>query len=215
MEDACAAVAVKGLDDDVAVLAAEGVDVVRAVRDEGRRHQLREVGREELLGRVPHAHRVVDDEGRGVDVLEEVGGRDVGEVEGRVLAHQDHVEPGEIDRLESSEGCMCAALAPDLERLGVRGEAPFAEAEIGGQVVVEGVPAALCLEGEDERAVGVDVDTVHMVHLDGDGESHGRGRLHGSGAPAILPASVGVPGKPEAEAPRVSGREERRAPEDS
>ena len=172
MEDAGASIAVEGLHDDVAVLAAEGVDVVRPVGDEGRRHQLREVGREQLLGRIPDAHRIVDDEGRGVNVLEEVGGGDVGEVEGRILAHQDHVERGEVDRLELPEGRVPPPLPANLEGLGVRGESPVAKAEVGGEVVVERVPAALGLEGEHERAVGVDVDTVHVVHLDGDGEGH-------------------------------------------
>ena len=110
-----------------------------------------------------------------MDVLEEVGGGDVGEVEGRVLAHEDHVEVGEVDRFEVTEGHVAAPLPPDLEGLGVRGEAPLAEAQVGREVVVQGVPAALRLEGEHERAVGVDVDTAHVVHLDGDGEGHGLG----------------------------------------
>ena len=41
--------------------------------------------------------RVVDDERLGMDALEQVGRGDVGEVEGRVLAHQHDVHLGEVD----------------------------------------------------------------------------------------------------------------------
>ena len=124
-----------------------------------------------------------------------VGGGDVGEVERRILAHQHHVEVREVDRFERPERRVAASLPPDLEGLGVRGEAPLAEAQIGRKIVVEGVPAALRLEGERERAVGVDVDAVHVVHLDGDGEGHDlAANSRGSEACAILPASTGRPG---------------------
>ena len=71
-----------------------------------------------------------------MDVLEQMGGGDVGEVEGRILAHQDHVDLGEIDGLEVAEDRVAASLPPDLERLSVRTEAPIAKAQVPRHIVV-------------------------------------------------------------------------------
>ncbi|BBK39856.1 hypothetical protein STAQ_49340 [Allostella sp. ATCC 35155] len=61
-------------------------------------------------------HRVVHDQGLRVDVLQEMGRRDVGHVEGRVLPHQDDVHGGEVDRLPRAEAVVVALLAPHLQR---------------------------------------------------------------------------------------------------
>ena len=68
-------------------------------RDQRRRHQLGELGDEELFRRVAHMRRVVDDQRLGVDALEQMRRGDVGHVEGRVLAQQHHVEAGEVGKL--------------------------------------------------------------------------------------------------------------------
>ena len=65
---------------------------VEVVGDQGRRHQLGELGDEQLLGRVADRDRVVDHQRLRVDPLEQVRGRDVGQVERRILAHQHDVE---------------------------------------------------------------------------------------------------------------------------
>ena len=74
------------------MLAAEGRDLRAVAGDQGRRHQIGELGDEDLLGRVAHLGRVVHHQRLRMDALEEVGRGDVGHVEGRILAHQHHVD---------------------------------------------------------------------------------------------------------------------------
>ena len=95
-EHGSAAVAVQRLDDDVLVLGAEALHVVGVARDQRRRHQVEEIEHEHLLGRVAHVGRIVDHQRLGMDALEQVRGGDVGHVERRVLAQQDHVQLAEI-----------------------------------------------------------------------------------------------------------------------
>ena len=95
-EHGLAALAVERLHHDVAVLGAERLDLGEVARDQRRRHQVGKFGDEHLLGRVAHVGRIVDHQRRRVDALQHVGRRDVGEVERRILAHQDHVEGGEL-----------------------------------------------------------------------------------------------------------------------
>ena len=92
-EHARAAIAEERLQDDVAVLGAEGDDLGAVAGDEGRRHEARKARGEELFRRVAHARRVVHDQHGVAHMLEQMRRRDVGHVEGRVLAHQDHVHP--------------------------------------------------------------------------------------------------------------------------
>ena len=92
VEDADAAVAVKRLDDDVLPGLTELEDPPAVRGDQGRRHEGGEFGDEQFLRRVPHMDGVVDHQGLGMDVLEKMGGGDVGHVEGRVLAHHHDVE---------------------------------------------------------------------------------------------------------------------------
>jgi hypothetical protein len=105
MEDARAAIAEERLDDDVAVLARKSAMLAAVGGDQRLRHQVREVRDEQLLRRVAHAGRVVHHQRLRVDVLQDVGGRDVGHVEGRVLAHQHHVGTGaEVELLLRARG---------------------------------------------------------------------------------------------------------------
>ena len=91
MEDAGAAIAVERLEDDVAMLLAEARGFRRVAGDQGRRHQVGELGDEDLFRRVAHPGRVVDHQRLRVDALEHMRGGDVVHVEGRVLAQQHHV----------------------------------------------------------------------------------------------------------------------------
>ncbi len=98
-EDGRAAVAVERLDDDVLVLGAEALRILDAARDKRRRHEIEKVEDEHFLGRIAHAGGIVDDERLGMDALQEMRRRDVGHVEGRVLAQQDDIAVGQRQRL--------------------------------------------------------------------------------------------------------------------
>ena len=115
VEHARAAVAEEGLEDDVAVLSAKIDDHVALGGDERRRHQLGEPCDEEFLRRVSHLGRIVDHQRLGLDLLQDMGGRDVGHVERRVLAHQDDVHGGEVDGLRRTKGEVIAGLPAHLE----------------------------------------------------------------------------------------------------
>jgi hypothetical protein len=84
-EDAGAAIAVKRLEDDVAIFLAKGDDLPAVAGDQGRRGQVGEFGDEQLLRRVADFGRIVDHQGLRVDALEQMGIGDVAHVEGRIL----------------------------------------------------------------------------------------------------------------------------------
>jgi hypothetical protein len=132
------------------MLAAKGGDGVAIARDERRRHQTREMGGKELLGRVAHADGIVDHQRLVAHMLQEMGCGDVGHVEGRVLPHQDHVHGGEIEHLLWPELEVPAVLALHLERLCARAEPPVAQHQLARQVVIEGMAAPLRFERQHE-----------------------------------------------------------------
>jgi hypothetical protein len=58
---------------------------------------MRELGDEDLFRCVAHMRGVVHHQGLRVDPLQQVRGGDVGHVEGRILAQQNHVDAREVD----------------------------------------------------------------------------------------------------------------------
>ena len=109
-EHRAAAMAVKRLHHDVAVLGAERLDLGEVAGNQRRRHQVGKFGDQHLFRRVAHMRRVVDHQRLGVDALEQMGGGHISEVEGRVLAQQDHVELGQLHAPRLIEREMVAGL---------------------------------------------------------------------------------------------------------
>ncbi len=171
-EDAGATIAVKRLDDDVAVLLAEGGDAGTVAGDEGGRVEFRELGDQQLLRRVAHADRIVDHQGFRMDTLEQMRRGDVGEVEGRVLAEQHDVESGEIDEIGRPQGEVVALVLAHRDRLDGRPDMPIAHCQTVGCVVIEEMAALLGLEHQRKGRIAADDDPRDMVHLDGDFEGH-------------------------------------------
>ena len=125
-----AAIAKQGLQHDLAVLLPEGADLPGVEAQQGRRHQLLEMQHEELFRGVAHRGRIVDDERPVIgQQLEQMRRRDVGHVEGRVLAHQHDVEPGQIEFLELAEAVVIAVLAEHFERPAAGVEAAVAQGQ--------------------------------------------------------------------------------------
>jgi hypothetical protein len=87
-----AALSVKRLHDNVAVLGTEGLDGFEVAGNQRRRHQVGKLGDEYFLRRVAHMGRVIDHQGLRLHALKHVRGRDIGKIERRVLAQQHHVE---------------------------------------------------------------------------------------------------------------------------
>ena len=98
--------------------------------------------------------------------------RDVAHVEGRILAHQDHVDGRELDRLERAQRVMSPVLAAHFQTLAFGGDPAVLEAQMPRQIVIKRMAARLGLERQHEGRVRVDVDGVDGIHLDGDDQTH-------------------------------------------
>ncbi len=137
---------------------------------------------QQLFRSVAHRNRVVHHQRAAavgaVDVLQHVGGGDVGHVEGRVLAHQDHVHGRQVQDELVAELVVVAGDALHRHRTGA-GEQPFlarrprlqhafAQRHVPHLVVPQPVAALLGGEHQREAGIAVDVDGLNRVHLDGD-----------------------------------------------
>ncbi len=115
-EHARAAVSVQRLDDDVLVLAPEGMHVVERTRHQRRRHQILEVEHEHFLGRIAHMRRIVDHQRLRVDALQQMRRRDVGHVERRVLPEQHHIPSAQVLHARIGELVVIARLVEHRQR---------------------------------------------------------------------------------------------------
>ena len=155
------------------MLVPEGADFVGVEGEDGRRHQLPEAQHEQLFRGVAHRGRVVDDE-RPIlgQQLQQVRRGDVGHVERRVLAHQDHVDAFEVELLVVAEYVVGALPAEHFELAALGVEPAVAQGQRLRQVMIQRVAAPLRLERQRKGRIRVDVDRVDRVHLDRDGETH-------------------------------------------
>ena len=94
MDDSRSGIAVKRLDDDFAMLLLEGTHFRERPRNQGRRHELRIIENEDFFRRVADADRIIDHKRVALDAFKQMGGRDITQVERRVLAHQDDIDTG-------------------------------------------------------------------------------------------------------------------------
>ena len=117
--------------------------------------------------------RIVDHQRLGMDALEQMRRGDVGQVERRVLPHQDDVVAGKLDPLFLAEREMIALLVAHLKRLH-RGEQPVPQQRqpVGG-VIAERVLARLRFQEQREGRIAADIDPLDRVHLHRDGQAHG------------------------------------------
>ena len=113
-------------------------------------------------------------------MFEQMGGGDIGHVERRVLAHQHHVDGGEIERGDIAESEVIAVHSAQVERPRPRHHPALVERQIAGEIVKQGMAAGARLERQREGRVGVDIDRLDRVHLNGDGERGGHGGAYSS-----------------------------------
>ncbi len=107
-----------------------------------------------------------------MDALEQVRRRDVGHVEGRVLAQQHDVAAGQVLGARVGQLVVRADLVLDMQRLAAREQAVAVQAEVGRRVVEHVVPAPLRFQQDRERGIAADVDPLDRVHLAGDAQGH-------------------------------------------
>ena len=107
-----------------------------------------------------------------MDMLQQVGRRDVAHIERWVLAHQNDVHCGKVEQLRFAERKVIATFAPYFKRPGSGVEPVLPEHQFFGKIVEDRVPAGLGFQGEDKRAVRIDIDRFDGIHLYGNGEAH-------------------------------------------
>ena len=117
---------------------------------------------------------IVDHERFRVDALEQMGGRDVSEVERRILPQQDHIEVRQLGPFCLAQGEMGAGLVAHVQRLHRREDLVAALGELVGGVIGQPVPPLLRLDQEGESRIAADIDPLDRVHLHGDIQRHGR-----------------------------------------
>ena len=106
--------------------------------------EIGEIEHEDLFGRVADRGRVVDDERSGLDALEQVGGGDVAQIEGRILAHQHDIGiAAEVEDLGLAQAIMVALRTLHGHGPGHRPEPPLGPAQRVRRIVPEPVPARL------------------------------------------------------------------------
>ena len=171
-EDGGTPVAVERLQDHVLHLSAERLHVGKRAGDDGGRHQVEKIEDEDLFRRIAHVRGVVDDERLGVNALEQMRRRDVGHVEGRILAQQHHVAVRQILGARLRHLVVGADLVDDLKRLAARQQAVAMQGEVGRGVVEEVVAPFLRLQQDRERGIAADVDPLDRVHLTGNAQGH-------------------------------------------
>ena len=99
-------------------------------------------------------------------------GGDIGHVERRILAHQQHVELIKATPLARAGAVMIAACR-EGQRL-ADGLDPASSSDSVSGVYTQPVAAALRLERKGEGGVTADVDGPDRVHLQGYGSDTGR-----------------------------------------
>ena len=132
-EDAHAAHAVERLQDDVAVLGVEALDVAFVARHQRRPDELRKLEDRELLRVVAQRARLVEDtRAFALGLLEQVRRVEVLAVERRVLAHHDGAEIGQRHRRRLAGREPVARVAGQRDLAHVGGDAAAA---LPGQVL--------------------------------------------------------------------------------
>jgi hypothetical protein len=107
-----------------------------------------------------------------VDAFQQMGGRDVAHVEGRVLAHQDHILRRKVDALAFAQREVVALLVAHRHGVAAGKERAVAAGQRIHMIVEQAVAAALRLQHEGEGGIACDVDRRDGVHLDRNGKSH-------------------------------------------
>ncbi|CRQ80378.1 hypothetical protein PAERUG_E16_London_17_VIM_2_04_14_02649 [Pseudomonas aeruginosa] len=171
---------VQGFENDVTMLGGKLAQNIGSPADHRRRSALGELRGEELLVAVAQALRPVHHQGAGtLGLFQQVGRIDEFVIEGRVLAHQDHVQF--VQRLVAFRFQFepAGGIVEDLQRA----HASTRDAGLLVEVLlfhVEQRPAAgLGSQQHGERAVLLEVDARDGVHDDPEAYAHGNSSERG------------------------------------
>ena len=139
---------------------------------------MREVEDEQFFRRIADRARVVHYQRFARDAFQQVSGRDVADVERRILAHQHHVDVlSEVEHDGRAGGEMVAFDASHRDGTSVGAHAAVLVAEILRKVMKQAVSALLCLQHQRKGGIAGNPDRFERIHLDGYGQGHRRSRL--------------------------------------
>ena len=130
---------------------------------------MRKVEDKDLLRRIAHAGRIVDHQGLPLKPFQQVRGRDVGQVERRVLPHQHDVHIGNQVDLAIFAAREVRAFDP-LHRYRRRpgGQAPAVVRERLDLILIDRVTALLRCFDQGKAGIPGNLDAFQRVHLDRD-----------------------------------------------
>ncbi len=135
--------------------------------------------------------RIIDHEGLRVDVLQQMGRRDVGHVKGRILAHQDHIHVTQIHRVGILRLKMISGHIMQADPAHGRAHPPPVKGQIPRAIMMKRMTAQLRLDAQPKGGVADDIDGLQGIHLKGNGQTHGR-FLPAPARPSTAWASMGA-----------------------
>ena len=136
--------AMQRLDHNLAVSGVEGTYVGKTAADHRRRHEAREIEHEQLFGRIADGARIVHYQRLARNPFEQVSGRDVADVERRVLPHQDDIDVARKIECDGFARVEMVAFDPlDRNWPGLGADAPALIGQVPGEIMKQPMPARL------------------------------------------------------------------------
>ena len=171
MEDALATLAIEGLHDHLpTLLGHERLELVRISADPRRRHEIGELGREQLLVEGHDRDRAIQDDRLAADV-EDLGRDDVVTIDRRIFSLKSDIDFSiEIvdPRLSADDRGVTGQIEGDRHREGA--DAPGVDREIGRIHVEDDVSSLLGLAHHHDRRRARHRLVLDRVHHEGEGE---------------------------------------------
>ena len=171
-KNARAPIAIKGLENDVAVFGMEFAQNSDVTRDGCRRRQVRKVEDEILFWVVPDPEGIVHYQRLPLELVQNMSGRDVAHVERRVLPEPYDVDLCKIDPGFLAERHVIAPLSAHLDLPGTGGDLARLEGKAIRSIDKKVVPSRRRSLGETKSRIRVDIDVLNRVHLKCNAERH-------------------------------------------
>ena len=145
----------------------EGRDAAAISCHHRNRHQIWEMGDEQLFRRIAHLRRIIHHERLGVDMFQNMGGRNVAHVKGRVLAHQHNIGiAAKVQFHLRPEGEVVAIFSPERDGARPGSDAPAAQRQIPHMVMPELMAPRLRFQHQGKGGIAINIDGLYRVHLD-------------------------------------------------
>ena len=172
VEDTRPTIAKQRFDNDIFMSLTERPNFCNIIADQGWRHDTVKMRNQQFFWRIPNAHRVIDHQCFGVNMLQNMRCCDVRHVKRRILAHQDHIHVPQIDHLRLTEVSMVAAFPAYRQGRCPRGHVTILKAKLLRQIMEQPIAPPLGFQRQDKTAVTININRINWVHLNGDVQCH-------------------------------------------